>query len=186
MGKFSLEFKDWAGNTRSISNEKSIWDFKTATMATSTSTTTLPIPGFNVDQLVGSVGKVELKSTDPKEFDMASLYDGIPVLGDLAAVNHVDISKGNHVLKLTMGDVLDLGVKNSFTTASVHKDHLQMRIDGDALDQVQLDNLVGTSSLDWVKNNSTVTLDGKDYAAYTHDGLGLSLFVQKDIVLNLI
>lgn len=185
-GKFSLEFKDWAGNTRPISNEKSIWDFTGATMATSTSTAPLPIPGFNVDQLVGSVGKVELKSTDPKDFDMASLYDGIPLLGDLAAVNHVDITKGNHVLKLTMGDVLDLGVKNSFTTASVHKDHLQMRIEGDALDQVQLDNLVGTASLDWVKNNSTVTLDGKDYAAYTHDGLGLSLFVQKDIVLNLI
>lgn len=186
IGTFTLEFKDWAGNSFTIANATEVMDFTGATMATSTSTTPLPIPGFNVDQLVGSVGKVELKSTDPKDFDMASLYDGIPVLGDLAAVNHVDITKGNHVLKLTMGDVLDLGVKNSFTTASVHKDHLQMRIDGDALDQVQLDNLVGTESLDWVKNNSTVTLDGKDYAAYTYDGLGLSLFVQKDIVLNLI
>lgn len=186
MGKFSLEFKDWAGNSFTIANTTEVMDFTGATMATSSTTTVLPTPGFNVDQLVGSVGKVELKSSDAKDFDMASLYDGIPTLGDLTAVNHVDITQGSHVLKLTMGDVLDLGVKNSFSIAAAHKDHLQMRIDGDALDQVQLDNLVGTTSLDWVKNNSTITLDGKDYAAYTHDGLGLSLFVHKDIVLNLI
>lgn len=186
IGTFSLEFKDWAGNSFTIANTTEVMDFTGATMATSTSTVILPIPGFNGDQLVGSVGKVELKSTDPKEFDMASLYDGIPALGDTTAVNHVDITKGNHVLKLTMGDVLDLAVKNSFSTATAHKDHLQMRIDGDALDQVQLDDLVGTKDMDWVKNNSTITLDGKDYAAYTHDSLGLSLFVQKDIVLNLI
>lgn len=98
----------------------------------------------------------------------------------------MDITKGNHVLKLTMGDVLDLGVKNSFSTAAAHKDHLQMRIDGDAGDTVNLDDLVGSNDLDWVKNNSAVTLDGKDYAAYTHDALGLSLFVQNGVVLNLI
>jgi hypothetical protein len=117
---------------------------------------------------------------------MASLYDGIPAMGDLAAVNHVDITKGTHVLKLTMGDVLDLGVKNSFTTATAHKDHLQMRIDGDAADTVNLDDLVGTTDLDWTKNNSAVTLGDKDYAAYTNDALGLSLFVQTGITLNLI
>ena len=185
IGQFKLEFKDWAGNVRTISNEKSIWDFSSAKMASST-TTTLPEPGFSGNQVVESVGKVVLTATDPKEFDMASLYDGIPALGDLAAVNHVDITKGNHVLKLTMGDVLDLGVKNSFSTATPHKGHLQMRIDGDAADTVNLDDLVGTTDLDWTKNNSAVTLGDKDYAAYTNDALGLSLFVQTGITLNLI
>mgnify|MGYP000515278215 CR=1 FL=1 len=105
IGKFSLEFKDWAGNSFTIANTTEVMDFTGATMATSTSTTVLPTPGFNVDQLVGSVGKIELKSSDAKDFDMASLYDGIPALGDLTAVNHVDITQGSHVLKLTMGDV---------------------------------------------------------------------------------
>ena len=85
-----------------------------------------------------------------------------------------------------MGDVLDLGVKNSFSIAAAHKDHLQMRIDGDAADTVNLDDLVGTTDLDWTKNNSAVTLGGKDYAAYTNDALGLSLFVQTGITLNLV
>jgi outer membrane protein OmpA-like peptidoglycan-associated protein len=110
----------------------------------------------------------------------------IPALGDLTAVNHVDITQGAHVLKLTMGDVLDLGVKNSFSIAAAHKDHLQIRIDGDAADTVNLDDLVGTTDLDWTKNNSAVTLGGKDYAAYTNDALGLSLFVQTGITLNLV
>jgi len=186
IGEFKLEFRDWAGNVKIITNDKAIWDFSAAKLATNTSPTPLPEPGFSGNQTVGSVGKVTLTATDPKDFDMASLYDGIPLVGDVAAANHVDITKGNHVLKLTMGDVLDLGVKNSFSTASAHKDHLQMRIDGDAGDTVNLDDLVGSNDLDWVKNNSAVTLDGKDYAAYTHDALGLSLFVQNGVVLNLI
>lgn len=146
-----------------------------------------PTPGFSADQLASSIGKLSLTVADPKEFDMASLYDGIPSLGDVAAVNHVDITKGVHVLKLTMGDVLDLGVKNSFSAADPHKGHLQMRIDGDSADQIQLDNLVGTNSYDWsVLTNSTVTIDSQLYKAYTNDALGLSLFVQSGIAINLI
>jgi hypothetical protein len=185
---FSLEFKDWAGNTYSIKNDFGRMDFVNAKMGTPGPLIAAewPLPGFSGNQLVDSVGKLVLSSTDPKDFDMASLYDGIPAMGDLAAVNHVDITKGTHVLKLTMGDVLDLGVKNSFTTATAHKDHLQMRIDGDAADTVNLDDLVGTTDLDWTKNNSAVTLGDKDYAAYTNDALGLSLFVQTGITLNLI
>lgn len=185
---FSLEFKDWAGNVYTIENDFGRMDFTKAEMGVPDASVPAewPVPGFSGNQLVGSVGKVTLTATDPKDFDMASLYDGIPLVGDVAAANHVDITQGNHVLKLTMGDVLDLGVKNSFTTAAVHKDHLQMRIDGDAGDTVNLDNLVGSNAMDWVKNNSTVTLEGKDYAAYTHEALGLSLFVQNGVVLNLI
>jgi hypothetical protein len=68
-------------------------------------------------------------------------------------------------------------VKNSFSNASAHKGHLQMRIDGDANDKVVLDDLVGTTDYNWYTNNSNVTLDGQNYLVYTHEGLGLSLFV---------
>jgi hypothetical protein len=185
-GTFSLEFKDWAGNSFTITNANEVMDFTTAKMATSSSTITLPMPGFNGDQLVGSVGKLVLGSSDPKEFDMAKLYDGIANLGDVAAVNHIDLTQGDRILKLTMGDVLDLGVKNSFSTATAHKGHLQMRIDGDAADKLILDDLVGTVDYDWNANQSSVTLDGQVYKAFTHEGLGLSLFVHQSIQINLI
>lgn len=187
-GTFSLEFTDWAGNAYTIANTNERMDFSKAKMGAPDASmpSEWATPGFSGDQLVGSVGKIVLKATDPKDLDMASLYDGIPVLGEVAAANHVDLTSGNHVLKLTMGDVLELGVKNSFSTANAHKGHLQLRIDGDALDQVQLDDLVGTTDYDWNVNNSSVTLDGHVYKAYTHEALGLSLFVQSGIVLNLI
>lgn len=187
-GAFSLEFTDWAGNTYSIKNTTEQMDFKNAKMGVPAAElpAAWPTPGFGVDQLVGSVGKVTLAATDPKDLDMASLYDGIPSLGDTVGVNHVDLLKGNHVLKLTMGDVLDLGVKNSFSSAAAHKDHLQMRIDGDAGDVVNLDNLVGSTESVWNANNSAVTLDGQNYKVYTQDTLGLTLFVQTNITLNLV
>lgn len=187
-GMFSLEFTDWAGNTYIIKNDDVRMDFSKAVMAVPDTSMPLqwPTPGFGADQLIGSIGKLSLGSADAKELDMASLYDGISNLGDVAAINHVDVLKGDHTLKLTMGDVLDLGVKNSFSSSAAHKGHIQMRIDGDAADKVLLDDLVGTVDYDWNANNSQVTLDGVNYKAYTNDVLGLSLFVQKDIVVNLV
>lgn len=187
-GAFSLEFTDWAGNTYTIKNDDVRMDFSKATMAKPDETTPaqLPTPGFGNNQLIGSIGKLTLGAADPKELDMASLYDGISDLGDVAAINHVDLSKGDHTLKLTMGDVLNLGVKNSFSNAVAHQGRLQMRIDGDAGDNVILDDLVGTIDYDWNINNSRVTIDGQEYRAYTHDGLGLSLFVHQSIQINLV
>jgi len=187
-GAFSLEFTDWAGNTFVIKNDDVRMDFSKATMATPDSTTPvqLPIPGFSNNQLIGSIGKLTVGRDDPKDLDMASLYDGISDLGNVAAINHVDLSQGDHTLKLTMGDVLDLGVKNSFSNATAHKGHLQMRIDGNAGDTVVLDDLVGTVDYDWNTNNSLVTLDGQLYRAYTHEGLGLSLFIHQNVQINLV
>jgi hypothetical protein len=187
-GAFSLEFTDRAGNVFTIKNDDVRMDFTKATMATPDATTpaVLPAPGFSSNQLVGSVGKLTLDTTAPKELDMASLYDGISDLGDVGAINHVDLNKGDQTLKLTMGDVLELGVKNSFSNATAHQGRLQMRIDGDAGDKVVLDDLVGTIDYDWNANNSRVTLDGQEYRVYTHDGLGLSLFVQQGVQINLV
>ncbi len=187
IGAFSLEFTDRAGNIFIIKNDDVRMDFSTAKMSTDNTTpSVLPLPGFNNNQLVGSIGKLTLDTTSTKELDMASLYDGISDLGDVAAINHVDLTKGDHTLELTMGDVLDLGVKNSFSNATAHQGHLQMRIDGDAGDEVVLDDLVGTIDHDWNANNSRVTLDGQEYRVFTHEGLGLSLFVQQSVQINLV
>jgi hypothetical protein len=178
IGTFSLAFTDQAGNTYTIKNDNERMDFSNAKMSTETTTTAVfPPPGFGDNQLVGSIGKLSLTTASAKELDMASLYDGISDLGDVAAINHVDLTQGDHTLTLTMGDVLELGVKNSFSNASAHKGHLQMRIDGDANDKVVLDDLLGTTDYNWNTNNSNVTLDGQNYLVYTHEGLGLSLFV---------
>jgi hypothetical protein len=175
-GEFKLTFVDFAGNVSSVVNPN-LWDFTTATKTTFSNLSPLVSPGFSDNQLVGSIGKLSLTTASAKELDMASLYDGISDLGDVAAINHVDLTQGDHTLTLTMGDVLELGVKNSFSNASAHKGHLQMRIDGDANDKVVLDDLVGTTDYNWYTNNSNVTLDGQNYLVYTHEGLGLSLFV---------
>ena len=186
-GAFSLEFTDRAGNVFTIKNDDVRMDFSTAKMSTDTTTPVLlPTPGFSDNQLVGSIGKLSLTTASAKELDMASLYDGISDLGDVAAINHVDLSKGDHTLKLTMGDVLELGVKNSFSNATAHQGRLQLRIDGDANDKVVLDDLVGTIDYDWNANNSRVTLDGQEYRVYTHEGLGLSLFVNQAVQITLV
>ena len=61
-----------------------------------------------------------------------------------------------------------------------------MRIDGDAGDKLVLDDLVGEKDLDWVSNNSVVSLDGQNYNAYTHESLGLSLFVQTAVSIQMV
>ncbi|PUE49011.1 hypothetical protein B9Z47_05720 [Limnohabitans sp. 2KL-1] len=183
-GQFSLEFTDWAGNVKTVKNPGEVWDFSQAVMSNPVPSV-LPVPGFNADQLVGSVGKLVLP-TGQKEFDMASLYDGISSIGETVAVNHVDMAQGIHTLELTMGDVLQLGVKNSFSTSTTHKGKLQMRIEGDAADKLVLDDLVGEKDYDWVNNNSVVSLDGQNYNAYTHESLGLSLFVHTSVSIQMV
>jgi hypothetical protein len=185
VGQFKLEFTDWAGNVKTISNGDRVWDFSAAKMPVNPPTNTLPVPGFDADQLVGSVGKLVLP-TSPKEFDMASLYDGMAAIGETVAVNHVDMVQGVHTLELSMGDVLQLGVKNSFSASAAHKGKLQMLVDGDLGDKLLLDDLVGETDFDWVSNNSVVSLGGKSYNAYTHESLGLSLFVNTAISINMV
>lgn len=185
MNSFEITFKDLAGNvSATIKNGDGAWIFTlTEPMPSSPAPLT---PGFPDNKLVGSVGKLSLQSTDPQELDMATLYEGIDNL-DVGAVNHVDLSQGDRILKLTMGDVLFLGVKNSFFTSDPHLEKMQMRIDGDAADKVVLDDLVGETDFEWNSNNSAVTIDGSSYKVYTNDAFGLSLFVNAAITdLNLV
>ena len=185
-GQFSLTFTDLSGNAYTLSNTAVAWDFSKASMGTADASmpALLPATGFNGTIPVGSVGKLVLQAGADAELDLSSLYSAKPASGDVTAVNHIDARTGDHVIKLTMGDVLALGVKDSFSVATAHKGHLQLRIDGDAKDTLKLDDLVGTTEHTWNTNQSMVTLGGKNYKVFSNEELGLDLFVEAEIRID--
>lgn len=185
-GQFSLTFTDLSGNAYTLSNTAVAWDFSKASMGTADASmqAVLPVAGFNGTNPVGSVGKLVLQAGADAELDLSSLYSTAPATGDVTAVNHIDARAGDHVLKLTMGDVLALGVKDSFSVAATHKGHVQLRIDGDAKDTLKLDDLVGTTQQTWNSNQSMVTLGGKNYKVFSNEELGLDLFVEAEIRID--
>ena len=185
-GQFSLTFTDVSGNAYTLSNPSVAWDFSKASMgaADASMPAVLPVVGFNGTSPVGSVGKLVLQAGANAELDLSSLYSTTPVPGDVSAVNHIDARAGDHVIKLTMGDVLALGVKDSFSVAATHKGHVQLRIDGDAKDTLKLDDLVGTTEHTWNANQSMVTLGGKNYKVFSNEELGLDLFVEAEIRID--
>jgi len=185
-GQFTLSFTDVSGNTYQLKNTEVTWDFSKAAMGTADASmpAVLPAVGYNGTNPVGSIGKLVLQAGADAEIDLSSLYSKAPALGDASAVNHIDAKAGDHLIKLTMGDVLALGVKDSFSVATAHKGHLQMRIDGDAKDTLKLDDLVGTTEYSWNSNQSTVTLSGRTYKVFSNAELGLDLFVEADIRID--
>lgn len=176
-GTFSVKFSDIAGNISSFqNNDGKVWSFGSS--SSSNPPSLLPEPGFGSNQLVGSVGAQEI--TSPK-YDMASLYDGIAGIPDVAAANHIKLGTGMQTLDLTIGDVLELGVKNSFINTGDHLGRLQLKIDGDSNDVVNLDNLVGSTEFTWNTNNLNETIGNQSYKVYSNGELGLSLFVSEQI-----
>jgi hypothetical protein len=140
---------------------------------------------------LGSIGKFDISSN----FDMASLYDGIDAIADQAAANHIALSNASDVtLTLSMGDVLALGVTNSFSVADVsgakHKGQIQMRIDGQTGDALNLDGLVNGLNLTWnggqASSNVPLSSGSEQYNVYTNAALGLALFVDTDITVNVL
>jgi hypothetical protein len=89
---------------------------------------------------------------------------------------------GDDVLTISMGDVLSLGVANSFTNSG----HLQMRIDGDVGDRVLLDSFVGSSKTLLWSTPLEQSLDSGQYAVYSNASLGLDLFIQQGIVTTVL
>lgn len=173
---FVLNFTDLAGNAApQLSNAGQTWNFLNQTA----SLTQGPSAGAQVER-IGSVGTYTLTS-DVVALDVSSLYDTRPVVGEKGAINHISAREGgDDVLTLSMDDVLALGVKNSFTTSG----RLQMRIDGDARDQVFLDNNMGTSkALHWTAQTAT-SLDGDQYSVFINNELGLELFIQQSMQLT--
>jgi hypothetical protein len=170
-GDFTLSFTDLAGNFASFNNTTQDWLFPNVNVSLNQG----PSAGAFI-YLTGPVGQYSL-GAHLVTLDVSSLYDTHPTVGEKAAINRISSTGGDHVITISMDDVLALGVKNSFTASG----HLQIRIDGDATDQVFMDNKMGTSSdLHWVSQAAT-TLDGHQYSVYANSDLGLELFIQQSL-----
>jgi hypothetical protein len=182
-GEFSIRFQDKAGNEWLKTNTQA-WDFGNLTGNISLLTTSSIDSGaFEPGKLVGSIGKYALASD--QTLDLSSLYTLTPALGGQGAVNHLDMrGDGAQTLRVSIADVLALGVENSFSNASAFIDHLQMRIDGDSGDKLTLSKQWGSSNdQSWLAHGQ-LTLDGQNYNAYFNQALGLEVFVQSAIAVT--
>jgi hypothetical protein len=186
-GDFSITYTDLAGNSSSPFTNTVRWEFEPGAVITTATTTSSPSPStFGQGELAGSIGQYILK-TDELTLDLSTLHTPSPQAGGLAAINHIGLSGSGavdnaaHTLKLTTGDVLALGVKNSF----ISNGRVQMRIDGDAADRVQLDDLLGGSSYSW-STPTNQTLNGSTYLLYSNADLGLDLLIQQAVQITLV
>ena len=184
-GEFSIRFVDKAGNEWLKTNAQA-WDFRHLTGSISLLTTSSIDSGaFEPGKLVGSVGKYALASE--QTLDLSSIYTLTPARDGQGAINHLDMrDNGAQTLKVSIADVLALGVENSFSFADTFKDHLQMRIDGDSADKLTLSKQWGSSNdQSWLAHGQ-LTLDGQNYNAYFNQALGLEVFVQSAIAVTVI
>jgi hypothetical protein len=186
IGKFEIKHTDLAGNTSTFSNQNR-WEFKLTQPVEEQKPTNSASPStFGDGELAGSIGQYILK-TDELTLDLSALHTTSPQAGGLAAINHIGLSGSGavdnaaHTLKLTTGDVLALGVKNSF----ISNGRVQMRIDGDAADKVQLDDLLGGTSYSW-STPTNQTLNGSTYLLYSNADLGLDLLIQQAVQITLV
>jgi hypothetical protein len=176
-GAFSLSFKDLVGNETTLVNGDP-WQINDKTPVLEVG----PSPASFV-ALTGPVGSYQL-GADQNVLDLASLDNVMRQVGDRVAINHVSMrdTLGDDVLTVSMGDVLSLGVANSFTNSG----HLQMRIDGDAGDRVLLDSLVGSSKLHAWSAPLDQSLGSSKYLVYSNSALGLDLFIQQGVVTTVL
>ena len=184
-GEFSIRFQDKAGNEWLKTNTQA-WDFGNLAGNGNISlltTSSIDSGAFEPGKLVGSIGKYALASA--QTLDLSSLYTLTPAGDGQGAINHLDMrGNGAQTLKVSIADVLALGVENSFSYAETFKDHLQMRIDGDSGDKLTLSKQWGSSNdQSWLAHGQ-LTLDGQNYNAYFNQALGLEVFVQSAIAVT--
>ncbi|VWD54796.1 hemolysin-type calcium-binding region [Burkholderia lata] len=105
--------------------------------------------------------------------------------GKLESIEVIDITgTGDNTLKLSLGDVLELGEKDLF----VNDGKTQMMVKGDVGDAVQLSDLLldGSDVGDWAQQAGTVTVEGVTYNVYQHSGLDVELLVQQGVTTHLV
>jgi hypothetical protein len=182
-GQFNMAFRDAAGNEWTRSNTQA-WDFhllQPITLAMSSSSS----PAFDNAQLVGSVGK--LMMTAGQSLDLSSLYTLTPALQSNGGINHVVMGTGAQTLTVSIGDVLQLGISNSFANSAALRDHLQMRVDGDSADNLSLTKeWANSTAQSWSTTQGQVTLDGQTYNVYNNETLKLDLFVQSTVHVTVV
>ncbi|WP_429451262.1 Ig-like domain-containing protein [Paraburkholderia sp. WC7.3g] len=102
----------------------------------------------------------------------------------LSSIEVFDITgTGNNTLKLSLGDVLDLGATDLF----VADGHTQLMVKGDAGDKVELSDLLpdGEDPGDWAQESGTTTVGGVEYDVFYHSGLNAELLVQHGVETTL-
>lgn len=183
-GQFNIRFEDKSGNVWLSSNSQA-WDFVHLTKNISLlSTASIDSGAFDAGQLVGSIGKYVMNE---QALDLSSLHELTAARDGQGAMNHIDMrGHGAQTLKVSIADVLALGVGNSFSNAATYVGHLQMRIDGDNVDKLTLSKQWGSSNdQSWLAHGQ-LTLDGQSYNAYLYQSLALELFVQSTIAVTVI
>ena len=175
-----FEYSDVSGNVTTWSSGDSAFDFRSISIADLQSKDYNG--SLNKSVSPSPVGAVGTYSVYQQDFDMASLYENVQKIGDRVAVNKLDMLQGDHVVHVTMSDVLAMGVKDSFAIDG----HVQLLIDGDSKDVLNLDNLLGSDVYTWNANNSQKTVDGKTYLAYTNTDFGLEVLVNANVQVHLV
>ncbi len=102
----------------------------------------------------------------------------------LSSIEVFDITgTGNNTLKLSLGDVLELGAEDLF----IADGHTQLMVKGDASDKVELSDLLpdGEDLGDWVQESGTATVGGVEYDVFYHAGLNAELLVQHGVETTL-
>jgi hypothetical protein len=102
----------------------------------------------------------------------------------LSSIEVFDITgAGNNTLKLSLGDVLELGAEDLF----IADGHRQLMVKGDAGDKVELSDLLpdGEDLGNWVQESGTTTVDGVEYNVFYHAGLNAELLVQQGVETTL-
>ena len=183
VGQFKVVFVATAGNEWTKTNSQ-VWDFQ-LTQPISLAAAPAGPAGFEQAQTVGSVGKYTL--VNGQNLDASSLYALTPALQAKGGVNHFVMGDGAQTLTLSIGDVLELGISNSFANSLAFKDHLQMRVDGDSADRLLLSKQWANSTgQSWSADQGQLTLDGQTYNVYRHTDLALDVFVQASVQVTLI
>ncbi len=100
----------------------------------------------------------------------------------LSSIELIDITgAGNNTLKLSMGDVLELGHENVFRNDG----HTQLMVNGNAGDRVELSGMDGLANGQWT-NQGLVSLNGYAYTLYESAALHVELLVQSSISTQLV
>ena len=186
---FKLVFRDTAGNEQLVTNDKA-WDLRPISGSIALTTGSAGPGGFGDGQLRGSVGpnNGKYEMTPGENLDLSTLYTLTPTQGANGGLNHIVMGAGAQTLTVSIGDVLQLGISNSFSNATAFKDHLQMRVDGDATDQINLTKQwANATDQGWLVNSTPLPLgSAMTYTVYSNDTLKLDLFVQSAVHVTLI
>jgi hypothetical protein len=131
----------------------------------------------NIKVIEGNAGVDTLKLAGANQVLDLSAWEG-----RLSSIEVIDITgSGDNTLKVSLGDVLDLGHRGAF----ISDDSVQLAIKGNAGDTVELSDLLpnGMDVGDW-ELLGDVTAAGVVYEVYHHTELAAEILVQQGVTVQ--